>query len=64
MILLFQGLQAIREIGKKGLCCKILPTGRSNDLVCAGQIGKAAVLRADIDTVRSTRAGKGEMLQK
>lgn len=40
------------------------PSGRCNDLVCARHIGKAAILWTKIYAVRSSRASKGEMLQK
>lgn len=41
-----------------------LSTGRCNDVVPARQIGKAAVLWAEIYAVRSSRASKGKTLQK
>lgn len=53
-----------KKVENTGLCCKIsLPPGRCNDLVCARQIGEAAVLGAEIHAVRSSGAGQGETLQ-
>lgn len=41
-----------------------MPPGRRNDLVPARQTGEAAVLGAEIYTVRASRARKGEPLQE
>lgn len=48
-----------------GLCCKLLLTPRRcDDLVHSRHIGKAAVLRTEIHTVRSSWASESELLQK
>lgn len=41
-----------------------LPPRRCNDLVFARHVSKAAVLGSELQTVRSSRAAQGEMLQK
>ena len=42
----------------------LLSPRRGDDLVRAGQIGKAAVLWDEVYAVRAVRAGKGETLQQ
>lgn len=42
----------------------ISPPRCCDDLVFARHVGKGAVLGSEIHTVRSSRAGQGEMLQK
>lgn len=42
----------------------VLKPRRCNDLVFARHVSKAAVLGSEVHTVRSSRAGQGEMLQK
>lgn len=42
----------------------LTPPRRCNDLVFARHISKGAVLRSEVQTVRSSRAAQGEMLQK
>lgn len=47
------------------LCCKLLVTPRRcNDFVHARHIDKAAVLRTEVHTVRSSWASESELLQK
>lgn len=42
----------------------LLPPRCCNDLVFARHVSKGTVLGAEVDTVRSSRAAQGEVLQK
>lgn len=57
-------INAIEKIEQMQIQILLLRPRRCNDLVGSRHIYKAAILRTEVYTIRTSGAGEGEMLQK